>query len=371
MKIACNHYNILGLRSMTRAKGFSGVIKNRLFLLLFLLSSLPSFSALASTIAPSDSAGRGFSYVPRIHGVVRPRFELLTGSGEHVFQIRYARVSLEGNIARNVNYFLNVDFCDRGVVKPLDFWVKAGIIDGLSVKAGQFRMPFGIDMHRAPNAAYFSDRSFIASKICNYRALGLAGNYAIPSTPLSVEAGVFGANPISEQGVWSKRWAASVKALCKIDNVTLTTGFITVSPRGARGNMIDGAIFWENSRWHIEGEYVFEKYPGKDLKPTHGWNLFADYRFPLKSKFFNRMSLQARFDGMSAHSSLSKDENGKVSLDHPERKRITAGATISHLASKYLFFDVRLNYEKYFYESGAKILKGEEDKILTELIIRF
>ena len=107
------------------------------------------FLAIAFVSAKADdSKEKTFSYIPNIHGTVRPRFELDSKSGDARFAMRNSRLSLDGKVAPEIDYFLQLDLCDQGTFKPLDFYVRLQVATGLRVQAGQFRVPFGVETFR-------------------------------------------------------------------------------------------------------------------------------------------------------------------------------------------------------------------------------
>ncbi|MDE5594203.1 MAG: hypothetical protein K2I89_01340, partial [Muribaculaceae bacterium] len=82
-------------------------------------------SIFCSNAAESDSVSTAkkelSGYIPKIHGVMRTRFEQLTSdSKEGRFQIANARLNISGNVTDFASYFFQVDFCDKGVIKILD-----------------------------------------------------------------------------------------------------------------------------------------------------------------------------------------------------------------------------------------------------------
>lgn len=311
------------------------------------------------------------NYIPQVHGALRARFEADTERGGHRFQVRNARVSIAGQVARSIDYFIQSDFCDQGKFKFLDAWMRFGIVRGLSVQAGQFRMPFGVDCFRAPNNYIFSNRSFIGKQMCNVRAVGVKGGYSFAGVPLSVEGGLFNPTPIGDHMVWNDSFAYSFKASLGIHNVKLSTGFQSVIPDGVRANLVDGCVSWQSGRWLVEGEYMYKHYSDNMHKACHGYNVYADYRMPVKLGVFNRLSLQGRFDGMTDHSSAKRDAEGSLVTDDPARNRITLGTTISYVRTKTMCVDLRVNYEKYFYHSGTEVAKGNGDKVVIEAMLRF
>lgn len=340
--------------------------KSIIKLLTFVLLSLPVVEMLAS-----DKPDKEFSYKPNIHGTFRPRYELSTQTGKSRFQVRNARLVLDGYVAPSIDYFVQVDLCDQGTMKPLDFWARMRVVKGLSVQVGQFRMPFGVDPFRAPHNYYFANRSFIGRQICNYRAVGGKLTYDFNKIPLQIEAGVFNSTPIAVHNTWNKKFAYSGKALLTLNNIKLSTGFMSIYPESVRTNLIDGCVSWSYDRWIVEGEYMYEHYTNNSHKPCHGYNFFVNYGMPVNWSIFKQLSFQGRADGMTAHSSAKCDDAGNIITDDPSRNRITIGSTLTYKHSRNIYVDIRANYEKYFYRKNVNISEGQGDKIVLELVLRF
>ena len=111
--------------------------------------ALPAASAddVKTTPAPEEPK---FSYMPTFHGAIRPRWEINTATGDQRFQVRNARFSIEGKVMPQIGYFVQLDLCDQGKIKILDAYGKFNIVKGLTLQAGQFRMPFGVETVRSP-----------------------------------------------------------------------------------------------------------------------------------------------------------------------------------------------------------------------------
>lgn len=329
------------------------------------------FLLTATYLSPLLSAAEKVDYTPHIHGTVRTRFEVATESGKYRFQVRNARVSLDGKIAPTIDYYINTDLCDRGSMKILDVWARIYATKELGFQAGQFRMPFGVDPFRGPNTYYFANRSFIGKQVCNVRAVGVKAMYTFSTLPLSAEAGVFNPTTIGDHSGWNSSLAFAAKVTYSIGNVKLATGFQSIIPDSVRTNLIDGAVTWSAGRWTVEGEYMYKHYTAQRHKPCHAYNVFANYQMPIKAGVFNRLSFQGRFDGMTAHSNAIRNDEGQLITNDPARNRITIGATISYIKSKNLFLDIRANYEKYFYHHDVTTTPYTGDKALVELVLRF
>lgn len=323
--------------------------------------------SLTATAAPTDS----ISYIPQVHGTLRGRLEVSTVESSYRFQLRNARVSIGGNIAPWADYFVQADFCDRGSIKFLDGWARIRPFKGFSFQAGQFRMPFGVAPFRGPHTYYFANRSFIGKQICNYRAVGAKAAYTLPSTPLTVEAGVFNPGKIGDHTPWNKSLAFAGKATYKTGNMSFSAGYMSISPDSARTQLADGAVTWTSGRWMVEGEYMYKHYNRDRHRDAHAYNIIGNYAMPIKAGIFNRLSFQGRFDGMTDHSTSVRDKSGNLISDNPACNRVTGGVTLSYVRTKNMFVDIRANYEKYFYHRDVRPTAENGDKLTVELVVRF
>lgn len=311
------------------------------------------------------------NYVPDIHGTLRARYEAEFSPSESRFQVRNARVSISGRIARPISYFFNTDLCDRGKMKILDAWGKVAVGGGLDFQAGQFRMPFGVDPFRAPDAYYFSNRSFIAKQMCNYRAVGAKIGWHGLEEKMSIEAGAFNPSTIGDHEVWNRRLAYAVKGTYRLHNVTFATGFQSLEPAGTRTNLVDGSISWTHGAWIAEGEYMHKHYTHATHKPSDAWMAFGAWWTPVKVGVFNRLSLHGRVDGLSDHWDSNKynDEGHAVTTD-AARTRMTGGLTLSYIERR-MHCDLRLDGEYIRFHHGVTAPQGQRSKIVAELIVRF
>lgn len=315
-------------------------------------------------------------YRPAIHGALRTRWEMDLENDASRFQVRNARVTLDGKVAPSIDYFIQTDLCDRGTMKILDAWGRIAITDHLKFQAGQFRMPFGVEPFRAPSNYIFANRSFIGKQVCNVRAVGAKIMYNFAKLPLDVEFGAFNPTSISDHEKWCKTLAYAAKVSYKINKVKLTTGVQSISPDSVRINLIDGSVSWSSGRWLVEGEYMYKHYTHSTHKACNAYCVYGDYKLPVKAGVFNQLSFQGRWDGMTSHSSGKRDMTvwnegiHQLTTTDPARNRVTVGATLSHVY-KAVHADVRLNYEKYFYHHDVTPAAGNGDKVVAELVIRF
>ena len=340
-------------------------IKTRLITAFMVLASI----VMADAAEKSDST---FSYAPKFHATLRARWEVETHGGLQRFQLRNANVVVEGNMTRWADYFIYGDLCDRGSIKLLDGWARLRYDPyGLSFRAGQLRMPFGIDISRGPHDYYFGNRSFIGTQLNSFRGVGAVIGWSLPMAPLTVETGVYNTATLGNHSVWGHGVNYSAKATAVWRGWLLSAAFLTVKPYGIRSNLADVTLSWSDSRWHVEAEYVRQHYCHDSHRPTDGYNFMADYTLPLPMTWFNRLSFQGRFDGMTAHSDLVPDDSGKLTDTNPSRNRITIGTTLKYERAKMVYVALRLNYEKFFYGDGVVVPEGKGDKFLAELIFNF
>lgn len=337
----------------------------------FAVTTYAATTTEATSVTTTGQVSALTDYIPKIHGVVRTRWEGEFGDGfAQRFQVRNARVSVEGNVLPDVSYFVRIDACDQGKMLILDAWTRWGFAKQWHVQAGQFRVPFAVDCFRGPGSYYFANRSFLGRRILNMRAVGAQLTYKCATLPLTIAAGVFNSTEKSNHDTWQRNMTYAVKTLYKIDNVTFAGSYLSMEPDVVRINMIGAAVTWQTGRWIVEGEYEDKYYTGNAYNTVHAWNVFASYAIPLMHVTFNQLSFQARFDGMTDHSKGKCNDEGLLITDECSRRRITVGSTLAFM-NKPVRAAIRLNYEKYFYDSHDIIPQGSDDKIVAELVVKF
>lgn len=314
---------------------------------------------------------------PQIHGSIRTRWEGewadkdLGGFGSR-FEVRNARINVGGALPWNINYYIQFDACNQGKMQFLDAWARWNFISRWRVQAGQYRVPFGVDCFRAPGNYLFANRSFLGKYMLNMRQVGVKLGYygAGSSLPIDIEAGVFNSASTADHNTWQKDYTYTAKAVWYVGNVSVSAGFITYKPHEVRINMADGAVTWKWDRWMVEGEYQHKYYASHRFKAVNAWNIYVVYTLPVNWKAANYWSFEARFDGMTDHSTGAANDEGLLTIDQASRRRITIGSTIGK-SIKGVRAELRLNYEKYFYNSGVVAPRGQDDKLVAEVSLKF
>ena len=311
-------------------------------------------------------------YLPEIHGTIRGKYEYQTTMGAGRFEVRNARVSVTGNVLPIVAYKAEIDLSDEGSIKMLDAYARLFPAKGLTVTAGQMRVPFTIDAHRSPHQQYFANRSFIAKQVGNVRDVGITLGYTLPTDlPITIEGGLYNGSGLTNQKEWHKEVNYSAKAqFLFTKGLNLTLSIQSIQPEEIRVQSYDIGAYYESDRFHIEAEYLYKQYSDNAFKDVQAVNTFINYDLPLR-KIFNKMSFLLRYDMMTDQSDAktTDEETGALVTTDYKRQRLTGGITFS--LSKAFRTDQRLNYEKYFYANSSIAKESEQDKIVLELMVRF
>lgn len=316
--------------------------------------------------------------LPAVHGTVRSKYEYQTEEDEGRFEVRNARVSIDGNITPQISYKAEIDLCDEGSIKMLDAYTRLRPTQAWAITIGQMRVPFTVDAHRSPHQQYFANRSFIAKQVGNVRDVGAAMSYKMNvGVPIILEAGLFnGSGLTGQKDYWTKSVNFSAKA-----QVFLPHGFnVTFSMQKIRPDhigimMYDAATYYHSHGWHLEAEYLYKHYSHEAFSSVHATDVFASYDIRMGSGALKYITPLVRYDFMSDHSDGYryldgvKNENGVLKISDYKRSRLTGGLTFSF--AKPFVSDIRLNFEKYFYRSGAIAKPSERDKIVVEVMTRF
>ena len=339
-----------------------------------------------------DSEEWKAQYKPKLRGILRGKYEYSPDLNASRFEVRNARISLSGSLPLRSVYKIEIDLCDETEIKMKDCWVGLLPAKDLRLSIGQQRLPFTIDAHRNPSEQFFSNRSFIGKQVGDVRDVGVLGSYSFKTkdakgerTLLAMAGGIFNGSNITEQrDAWHKdiNYSARilfypVRQLAIVPSIQHTA----IADRKAHYTSVDIGVSWHSETLHLEAEYLRKNYSDNVFKTCPAVNSMAIYRMPIRSKsvkFFDAISLLARYDYMGDHSDGKKgfatDNNGNttsaLNITDYKRHRMTLGTTF-HIANKVFATDLRINYEKYWYPDGGKAKEGELDKLVCEVAICF
>ena len=333
---------------------------------------------------------------PQLHGILRGKYEYEPDLDASRFEVRNARLSVEGSMPMRSSYKLEVDLCDESQIKMKDAWVRLNPYKNLRVTIGQQRMPFSIDAHRNPSAQYFANRSFIAKQVGDMRDVGFQLGYDVTDADgrkvLSADAGIFnGSNLDNQKTAWFTSPGYSTRLqYYPVKGVAIVPSIQhqQIADRKASYTSVDFGAYYETplsqregqgGSLHLEAEYLHKHYAHGAFDDCNAIDAMAIYKMPISKGYFNAISYLLRYDYMDNHSDgkkgwtspdISTREEKKLVMSDAERHRMTAGITF-HIASKLFPTDLRLNYEKYWYPNNGTPKESEQDKLVAELMIRF
>ncbi len=335
--------------------------------LLFLAAWL---SVAASAQTESDNKGKEV-YPVEVHGTLRSKYEYQTEEGKGRFEVRNARINVEGRLSEIIKYKAEIDLCDEGAIKMLDAYTRLKPVNDMKITVGQFRVPFTIDAHRSPHKQYFANRSFIAKQVGNVRDVGASVEYTLDAGfPIVLEAGIFNGSGLTNQkDYWTNEVNYSAKAqfeLPKDFNLTLSMQKIKPS---VSIMMYDAGAYWHHGTWHVEAEYLYKRYGENAFKDVHAFDSFVSYGIKTGKGLIQRVTPLVRYDFMTDHSDGTMTDEGKLQINDYKRSRLTGGVTLS--MKKPFVSDIRINFEKYFYRDNAVVKPSEKDKIVVEVMTRF
>ena len=184
------------------------------------------------------------------------------------------------------------------------------------------------------------------------------------------EGGLFNGSGLTNQKEWHNTLNYSVKLqLMPWKNYNLTLSTQKIHPDKISIYMYDIGTYYEFDNWHIEAEYLYKTYAKNSFDDVHAFNAFVNYDLFIKKGLFRKISFLGRYDSMGDHSNGNADEDGKLYITDYSRQRVTGGVTLSF--GKAFQADLRLNYEKYFYDKLSLAKESEQDKFVMELMVRF
>lgn len=350
------------------------------------------------------------SYVPKIDGAVKAKFELSTYDGEFRFNVRNSRFGVSGNVSRHMIYRMQVDFSNEGKVSILDAY--AGYQTGnWDIRLGQQQYHLSSDLDRGPSSNMFANRSFLSKYLTGYygseltdgkpkdfvhtlgsRDLGVMATYTFKTRlPLKLYFGIFNGS-----GINNPKWGTTVNFVGRAeigpaseglrmalayydgsapqhDRVIETGGIYEQVPFKQKMRIGVVELCYRRGYFFIEGEYArryLENYDGNNQVLTAS-HIHSYYRFPLRSTcVLDHIAPIVRWDignGLDYLNALTK------SRQTTNANRISAGVNFG-FGKKFTRSEVRLNYEKYIFRhrpSDLSVNKLFQDKFTVEVVAAF
>lgn len=328
----------------------------------------------SSAAAAAAPARKEPLFTVRLHGTVRGKYEYQPDLGKNRFEVRNARFSVSGSVTPWVDYKAEIDLSDEGSIKMLDAYARLHMLRRkVRFTIGQMRVPFTIDAHRSPHEQYFANRSFIAKQAGNVRDVGATLGWTFGKRiPVTLEGGLFNGSGLTDQkDYWTRSFNYSAKAQVKFaDRVNLSLSIQKTHPDVVDIRMYDVGAYYENPLWHVEAEYLRKNYAEGAFAGVNVIDAFVCRNLPTpRLRALKQISILARYDYMSDHSTGVADASGQLVADDPERHRVTGGLTFS-LGLPFQA-DIRINYEAYFYRATVTPALSEQDKFVAEFMVRF
>jgi len=331
------------------------MIQKALFILLF--TSVSVFNVFAQT--PDQTAQN--TYLPKIDGSLKTKFEYDLASKKMRFEVRNARFGARGNINKYFGYRVEVDLSDEGKIKMLDAYVKVTPIENLDVYLGQRKVPFGTDYLRNPVENLFANRSFVAKYVNNeLRDIGLVVNYQFKfHIPFDFwVAAMNGTGNNNPQWIDKPNYAARL-IVEPLKNFRLVGNYYQATTVLEKDmTMYGGEMRYQTSKLLIETEFLKRHYSDTSslVHDQFGFYIHSYYNFFTNAKMVQVISPTLRWDFMG-----KAEQSTELTAD-----RITAGINFG-FEPKQFKAEIRLNYEKYF----KKALPDHFDKFTVEFIAKF
>jgi hypothetical protein len=326
-------------------------------LFIFLVISISFITGFAQT---TDQPTQN-TYLPKIEGSLKTKFEYDLESNKSRFEVRNARFGARGNINNYFGYRVEVDLSDEGEIKMLDAYVKVTPVENLDVYLGQRKVPFGTDYLRNPVENIFANRSFVA-KYTNdgLRDIGCAVNYRFKfHIPFDVWiAAMNGTGNNNPQWISRPNYSARL-TFEPLKNIRLVGNFYQGSTLLEKElTMYGGEIRYQTEKLLIESEYIHRHFTDTTSAELdqYGFYLHSYYNFYTGAKMIQMISPVVRWDFIGRETA----NTGKLA------ERITAGVNFG-FDPKPFKAEIRLNYEKYL----KKYFITHFDKFTIEFIAKF
>lgn len=340
----------------------------KLYLILPFLLLAFGLSAQQTDTLPAEKAQTHFTkkdYIPKFTATVLGRYEYNTQLNAHHFELRHTRIGVSGSVHPMFSYMALVDLTYGGQFSPVAIFAQFKPVKGLSMLIGYDKMPFSSENLLSPYQYYFSDKSFLTSKITAWSDVGAVVAYKWDKVvPFELKVGVFNGAGFSKQMQFQEHLNYVARGTFEFfKDFKLTLNYAGVKPETFRMHNFDVGLAYDIAHLHMEAEYIYKMYDQVNFDPTHAFYGFLYYAFPLNKKFLDNIAISARYDAITPNCNGKVNTDGAYVMD-PFRQRITAGVTLIFV-EKPVRAGIRLNYEKNFVRKNVEC---NEDRLILELI---
>ncbi len=321
-----------------------------ILVLLIVLTAIP-----ASAQQPSITAGDWLrvDFRARFQGDVRKSEAPIRGDEDGGLDIARRRVGIDGQ-AGHVGFQVEYEI---GAHAWRDVYVDYRQFKPAQIRAGIFKVPFGLEENTSATNLDFTYRARISSRLAPGRDRGISVHGRVLKNMVLYEAGVFGndgvnARPSNSTRVFGKRtWAArvqthpfrtsksplaSVQIGAAMSGTDVPLGFPAVRARTVFGaSFYDSDLWvqghrqrtglearWQPGRVSIQSEYIRltderrgQSVEDGDLSPllARGWYVSGTYAFTRKRNRYGRIEGAARYETLSFGSKGRAGEPSKSS----------------------------------------------------------
>ena len=317
-----------------------------LAILIVLLAVVPSAAQ-----HPSLSAGKWLrvDFTARVQSDIRRSEAPIRGDEDGGLDIARRRVGIEGRVARILDYQVEYEI---GAREWRDVYIDYRQFKPVQVRAGMFKLPFGLDENTSATSLDFIYRARISSRLAPGRDRGVSVHGRLVKNVISYEAGVFAndgdnARPSNSARVFGKRTFASRVLIYPFRNAksaladlhiggAITSSDVPLGFPAVRARTVFGTSFfdsdvwvrgrrqrsgiearWQPGRLTLQSEYIRltdqrhgQSVEDTDLSPlvAQGWYASATYALTRKRSRFGRIEMAARYESLSFGSTGRQSE---------------------------------------------------------------
>jgi phosphate-selective porin OprO/OprP len=310
-----------------------------------------ALAATASAQHPSIEAGDWLrvDFRARLQADVRKSEAPIRNDADGGVDIARRRVGIDGHVRNIVNYQFEYEL---GAHEWRDAYLDYRQFRSVQVRAGMFKLPFGLDENTSATNLDFIYRSRISSRLAPGRDRGVTVHGRVWKNVVTYEGGAFrndgdNARPSNSARVFGKRTLAarvlaqpfrnSKSALADlhvggaISSTHVPLGFPAIRARTVFGaSFYDSDVWvrghrqrtgvearWRPGRLSIQSEYIRlsderrgQSVEDGDLSPlvAQGWYVSGTYALTRKRNRYGRIELATRFETLSFGSGGNPDE---------------------------------------------------------------
>ncbi|MBN1272560.1 MAG: hypothetical protein JXB26_09850 [Candidatus Aminicenantes bacterium] len=280
----------------------------------FLILCFAAFSIAYSEETDKEKFPVSAALSLNLSGYIQTSFTHYQNSNDE-FQIKKARIGLDGDVSRHLSFKLQVDFVNN--LSLIDALIETKFASYAKMTVGQYKIPFSLENLTSSHSLDTISRSLTVESLCPGRDIGAKGRdigimFSGRHSLFEYFLGIFNGTGINNLDNNEKKDFAGRLVLAPFDFLSMGISHYRgqnnspTTPDTVDRNRTGLELYVHHGPFSLKGEYILAR---DDRTKKAGWYLQAGV-------FFQKEKIQAiiKYDSLDENTDIREKEKSRITL---------------------------------------------------------